>query len=257
MSVARRGPPLEEDRTPPPARKDLTCPSFLRASRAACLRTGSEASPPPSQCSCCSRSRPAPPRAPATTSRSPGPSRRRRSTSSRRTRRRSAAPTRRSSSPSTRARSPTPSHGRQSTRRLVEVRELEGVELAASPFEAGGQISEDERLAAVDVRYSTDPGDLKKDDGEALIAAAETAEPAVQVEARGTVDRPRRRAGGARRRDRRRAHRDRAAHAAVPVRCSDGRHADRRSRRCGGGADPPRGGVGARSACRPSPHSSP
>jgi len=70
---------------------------------------------------------------------------------------------------------------------LAEVRELDGVELAASPFEAGGQISEDQRLAAVDIRYSTDPGDLKKDDGEALIAAGESAEPAVQVEARGLL----------------------------------------------------------------------
>ena len=70
---------------------------------------------------------------------------------------------------------------------LADVRELEGVELVASPFERGGQVSEDGRLAAVDVRYSTDPGDIKKDDGEALIAAGETAEPEVQVEARGIL----------------------------------------------------------------------
>jgi RND superfamily putative drug exporter len=68
---------------------------------------------------------------------------------------------------------------------LAEVRELEGVELAASPFEPGGQVSEDERLAFVDVRYSTDPGAIEKEDGEALIEAGETAEPQVQVEARG------------------------------------------------------------------------
>jgi RND superfamily putative drug exporter len=70
---------------------------------------------------------------------------------------------------------------------LERVRELDGVELAASPFEPGGQVSEDGRLAAVDVRYSTDPAQIDKADGEALIAAAETAEPEVQVEARGML----------------------------------------------------------------------
>jgi putative drug exporter of the RND superfamily len=70
---------------------------------------------------------------------------------------------------------------------LAAVRELKGVELAASPFEPGGQVSDDGRLAAVDVRYSTDPGDVDKADGEALIAAGETAEPEVQVEARGVL----------------------------------------------------------------------
>ncbi len=70
---------------------------------------------------------------------------------------------------------------------LAEARELEGVELVASPFGPGGQVSEDGRLAAVDVRYSTDPGDIDKADGEALIAAGETAEPEVQVEARGIL----------------------------------------------------------------------
>jgi putative drug exporter of the RND superfamily len=70
---------------------------------------------------------------------------------------------------------------------LAKVRELGGVALVASPFKPGGQVSDDERLAAVDVRYSTDPGDLEKADGEALIEAGETAEPAVQVEARGAL----------------------------------------------------------------------
>jgi RND superfamily putative drug exporter len=70
---------------------------------------------------------------------------------------------------------------------LAEVRELDGVELVASPFEPGGQVSEDGRLAAVDVRYSTEPGEIEKADGEALIAAGETAEPEVQVEARGVL----------------------------------------------------------------------
>jgi RND superfamily putative drug exporter len=70
---------------------------------------------------------------------------------------------------------------------LAKVRKLEGVKLVASPFEPGGQVSEDGRLAAVDVRYSTEPGEVKKEDGEALIAAGETAEPEVQVEARGVL----------------------------------------------------------------------
>ena len=68
---------------------------------------------------------------------------------------------------------------------LAKVRALDGVELVASPFEDGGQVSEDGRLASVDVRYSTDPAEIEKEDGEALIEAAETAEPEVQVEARG------------------------------------------------------------------------
>jgi RND superfamily putative drug exporter len=70
---------------------------------------------------------------------------------------------------------------------LTRVRDLKGVELAVSPFEAGGQVSPDGRLASVDVRYSTEPGDVTKADGKALIAAGETAEPSVQVEARGAL----------------------------------------------------------------------
>jgi RND superfamily putative drug exporter len=68
---------------------------------------------------------------------------------------------------------------------ITKVRALDGVALVTSPFEPGGQVSEDERLASVDVRYSTDPAQIEKEDGEALIAAGETAEPEVQVEARG------------------------------------------------------------------------
>ena len=70
-------------------------------------------------------------------------------------------------------------------RALAQVRELKGVELVSDPFQPGGQLSEDGRLAAVDVRYSTDPAQIEKEDGEALIAAAETAEPEVRVEQRG------------------------------------------------------------------------
>ena len=68
---------------------------------------------------------------------------------------------------------------------LEKVRALDGVALAPSPFEQGGQVSEDGRLASVEVRYSTDPAEIEKSDGEALIAAGESAEPEVQVEARG------------------------------------------------------------------------
>ncbi len=70
---------------------------------------------------------------------------------------------------------------------LEKVRGLDGVELAASPFEPGGQVSGDGRLAAVDVRYSKDAGEIDKADGEALIAAGESAEPEVRVEARGAL----------------------------------------------------------------------
>ena len=70
---------------------------------------------------------------------------------------------------------------------LAEVRELDGVALVASPFEPGGQVAEDGSLASVDVRYSTDPAQIEKDDGQALIEAGETAEPEVQVEARGML----------------------------------------------------------------------
>ena len=45
---------------------------------------------------------------------------------------------------------------------LAKVRGLDGVELAASPFEPGGQVSGDGRLASVDVRYSTDPEKLTR-----------------------------------------------------------------------------------------------
>src|SRR3954447_22307560 len=70
-------------------------------------------------------------------------------------------------------------------RALTKVRALDGVALAASPFQPGGQLSRDGRLASVDVRYSGDAADIKDADGEALIAAAESAQPTVQVEERG------------------------------------------------------------------------
>jgi RND superfamily putative drug exporter len=71
---------------------------------------------------------------------------------------------------------------------LGEVRELDGVEQVEDPFAEGGTISRDGRLAAVTVRYSTEPQDLDKADGEALLEAADTAEKGgVEVSARGIL----------------------------------------------------------------------
>jgi RND superfamily putative drug exporter len=71
---------------------------------------------------------------------------------------------------------------------LERVKAIEGVELVADPFAEGAAVSEDGRLAAVDVRYSTDPMDLEKADGEELLAAAQTAESGgVDVAARGIL----------------------------------------------------------------------
>jgi RND superfamily putative drug exporter len=76
------------------------------------------------------------------------------------------------------------------TSALERVRGLDGVEQVADPFPRGGTVSPDGRLAAVDVRYRTEPADLDKADGEALLAAAETAErggSGVDVAARGIL----------------------------------------------------------------------
>src|SRR5262245_16030277 len=70
---------------------------------------------------------------------------------------------------------------------LEKVRGLDGVAQVADPFAEGGSVSEDGTLAAVDVRYDIEPAELDKDDGEALLAAAETAEPTVDVNARGVL----------------------------------------------------------------------
>jgi RND superfamily putative drug exporter len=58
---------------------------------------------------------------------------------------------------------------------LAKVKKLDGVAVVADPFAEGGAVSPDGRLAAVDVRYSTDPAEIEKSDGEALLAAADTA----------------------------------------------------------------------------------
>jgi RND superfamily putative drug exporter len=71
---------------------------------------------------------------------------------------------------------------------LAEIKQLKGVEQVADPFAEGGSVSKDGRLASVDVRYTTDPADLDKADGQALESAARTAEQGgVQVEARGIL----------------------------------------------------------------------
>ncbi len=71
---------------------------------------------------------------------------------------------------------------------LERVRALDGVEQVADPFAEGGALAPDGRLAAVDVRYSLEPADLDKADGERLEAAARTAEEGgVDVAARGIL----------------------------------------------------------------------
>ncbi len=71
---------------------------------------------------------------------------------------------------------------------LAKVKTLKGVVDVGDPFAEGGTISPDQRLASVDVRYSTDPSAIKKPDGEALIAAGELAEKnGVQFSARGML----------------------------------------------------------------------
>src|ERR671914_268906 len=71
---------------------------------------------------------------------------------------------------------------------LDEVRALDGVAQVGDPFAEGAAVSEDGRIAAVDVRSDVEPGDLDKEDGEALLSAAETAEDGgVDVSARGIL----------------------------------------------------------------------
>jgi putative drug exporter of the RND superfamily len=71
---------------------------------------------------------------------------------------------------------------------LAKVKTLDGVAEVGDPFAEGGTVSKDGKLAAVDVRYTTDPADIEKADGEALIDAANLADrDGVQVAARGPV----------------------------------------------------------------------
>ena len=101
---------------------------------------------------------------------------------------RSRAPTRRWSSRSRRAGSPMPVRARAVEDALARVERLPGVDQVADPFARGGAVSPDGTLASVDVRYRLEPADLEKSDGEALLAAAETAErDGVDVAARGIL----------------------------------------------------------------------
>jgi RND superfamily putative drug exporter len=59
---------------------------------------------------------------------------------------------------------------------IEDIRGLKGVEQVADPFAEGGTLSPDGTLASVDVRYSLEPDDIEKEDGEALIDASETAQ---------------------------------------------------------------------------------
>jgi putative drug exporter of the RND superfamily len=73
---------------------------------------------------------------------------------------------------------------------LDKVKALPDIASVADPFGEGGTLSEDGRLAQVDVRYTKEPGDLEKADGQALIDAAETAEDGgsgVEAEERGML----------------------------------------------------------------------
>jgi RND superfamily putative drug exporter len=73
-------------------------------------------------------------------------------------------------------------------RALNEIRDLPNVETVDDPFAEGGRMSEDGRIAAVDVRYDLEPQDLDKEDGEALLSAADAGETdGVNVEARGIL----------------------------------------------------------------------
>ncbi|WP_205695981.1 MMPL family transporter [Conexibacter sp. SYSU D00693] len=71
---------------------------------------------------------------------------------------------------------------------LTAVKDLDGVVDVSDPFTPGGSVSEDGRIASVDVRYDTEPGDIEKEDGEAFEEAARTGEGAgVDVSMRGLV----------------------------------------------------------------------
>ena len=72
---------------------------------------------------------------------------------------------------------------------IDELSQLEGVDQITDPFAQGGAPSPDGTLASVDVRYTTDPADIEKEDGEAFIEAAESTEGegGVQSEQRGLV----------------------------------------------------------------------
>ena len=121
---------------------------------------------------------------------------------------------------------------------LAEVRKLDGVELVASPFEQGGQVSRGRapgggrRALLHGARGDREGGRRSADRGRRDRRARGSGRGARHT------DRPGVRAGGAGRRADRRAHRDRAADPAVSLRVGDGRDAHRRAARRRGGPDP-------------------
>jgi RND superfamily putative drug exporter len=71
---------------------------------------------------------------------------------------------------------------------LDEVAQLPHVETVEDPFGPEGRVSQDGRIAAVDVRYDVEATDLDKEDGEKLEEAARSAEQGgVDVAARGVL----------------------------------------------------------------------
>ncbi|MBN1528680.1 MAG: MMPL family transporter [Thermoleophilaceae bacterium] len=81
-----------------------------------------------------------------------------------------------------------PEHREAIESALGKVGRLAHVEQVEDPFADEGRVASDGRLAAADVRYDVEPGDLEKEDGERLEAAARTAESGgVDVAARGTL----------------------------------------------------------------------
>ena len=71
---------------------------------------------------------------------------------------------------------------------LADVKRLKGVAEVEDPFAPGGRVAPAGDLAAADVRYTIEPGEVEKSDGEALEEAARTAEDAgVEVSMRGLV----------------------------------------------------------------------
>ena len=73
---------------------------------------------------------------------------------------------------------------------LDKVKALPDIASVADPYGQDATVSQDDKLAQVDVRYTKEPQDFEKSDGQALIDAAETAEDGnsgVQVEERGVL----------------------------------------------------------------------
>ena len=72
---------------------------------------------------------------------------------------------------------------------LAEAAKLNGVIAVSDPFQPGGVMSPDERVAAAEIRFSIEPGDLEVEDGKALQAVVDAAqgEAGIEVSARGMV----------------------------------------------------------------------